>query len=65
MKTIEITVSKDGQAKVETTGFAGSECRAASQFVERALGRMSSERFTEEFYQPVAKEQTLQEGARG
>ncbi len=38
MKTIEITVSADGKATVETKGFAGGGCKEASRFVERALG---------------------------
>ncbi len=51
MKTIEITVDPQGQAKVETKGFAGSECREASRFVEQALGTRTAEALTAEFYQ--------------
>lgn len=50
-KVIEITVSPTGETRVETKGFAGSECRDASQFVERALGRQTAEKLTGEFYQ--------------
>jgi hypothetical protein len=46
VKTIEITVSPDGEAKVETRGFTGSECREASRFVEQALGRRTAETLT-------------------
>ena len=53
------------KAEHETKGFAGSECRAASQFVERALGRVSGERLTEEFYRPAAQQQTLLDRANG
>lgn len=49
-KTIEITVTAAGEAKVETTGFAGPACRAASRFVEAALGRVTSARVTAEFH---------------
>ena len=39
MKIIEIVVSPAGQTQVETKGFAGAECRQASEFLEQALGR--------------------------
>ena len=50
MKTIEITVSPKGDTRVETKGFAGGECREASQFVEQALGKREQERMTSDFY---------------
>lgn len=62
MKTIEITVSPTGQTRVETKGFAGADCRQASEFVEAALGRRIDEQLTAEFYQHVSQLQTLQEG---
>ena len=45
-RTIEIIVSPTGQTQVETSGFAGSECRRASQFIEQALGQQTSEPLT-------------------
>ena len=36
MKTIEITIAPNGQSRVETKGFIGSECRQASRFIEQA-----------------------------
>jgi hypothetical protein len=50
-KVIEITVGPKGEAKVETKGFAGPECRDASRFLEQALGRRTAETLTAEFYQ--------------
>ena len=50
MKTIEIVVSPNGQTKVETKGFTGSECREASRFIEKALGKCTGEKLTGEFY---------------
>jgi hypothetical protein len=50
VKTIEIAVDPQGQAKVETKGFSGSECREASRFVEQALGRTTAETLTAEFH---------------
>lgn len=51
MKVIEITVRPDGQTKVESKGFAGPECRQASEFLEKALGRRTGEQLTAEFHQ--------------
>ena len=37
MKTIEITVSSQGEARLQTKGFTGSSCREASRLLEQAL----------------------------
>ena len=50
MKTIEITVSPNGETQVETKGFAGSECREASKFLESALGKSTGETLKPEFH---------------
>jgi hypothetical protein len=63
LKTIEITVTPTGQASVETKGFWGSECRHASEFIEKALGQRTGERLTAEFYAQESQPQQLQEGA--
>ena len=49
-KIIEIVISPNGQTRVETKDFAGSECREASRFVEEALGKRVDEQLTAEFY---------------
>ena len=54
---IEITVKPDGSTSLETKGFAGNGCRAASEFLERALGSRASEQLTSEFHQSVASTQ--------
>ena len=59
MKTIEITVNPQGQTKVETKGFTGSECREASRFVEQALGARASETLTPEFHQAQPVDQPI------
>jgi len=51
MKTIEITVSPKGETKVETKGFSGSDCQAATRSIELALSARESESLTSEFYQ--------------
>ncbi|MEK6259909.1 MAG: DUF2997 domain-containing protein [Planctomycetota bacterium] len=56
MKIIQITVSSDGQTKLETKGFVGSECQQASRFVEQALGNCLNEQRTSEYYPPAQVE---------
>ena len=51
MKIIEITVTADGESKVETSGFIGAECRDASRFIEQALGVTKREKLKSEFHQ--------------
>jgi hypothetical protein len=63
LKTIEITVSPAGQTSVETKGFSGSECRQASEFLEKALGQRTGEQLTGEFYAQESQPERLQEGA--
>jgi hypothetical protein len=50
LKTITVIVAADGSTKVETTGYAGGACQAASRFIEEALGTRQSEKLTAEFY---------------
>lgn len=57
MKTIEITVTPNGQTQVETKGFEGSSCRQASEFLERALGRTIDEQLTSDFYTTQSESQ--------
>ena len=54
---IEIIVAPNGQARVETKGFAGAECKQASEFIEQALGQRIGEQLTAEFHQQVASDQ--------
>lgn len=62
MKTIIVTVAKDGSTKVETRGFAGSSCQAASKFIEQALGARQGEQLTAEYFSQQTTPQQIQEG---
>jgi hypothetical protein len=57
-KIIEIIVSPQGETSIQTKGFAGSECRQASEFIEKALGQRTGEQLTAEFHQQVVQQQT-------
>ncbi len=50
MKTIEIIISPTGQTRLETKGYAGTSCQAASRFLEQTLGPKLSEQPTAEAY---------------
>jgi hypothetical protein len=62
LKIIEVTVSPKGETKIETKGFAGSACKAASESLEKALGLKQSEKLTAEFYSQQTQKQQLKEG---
>lgn len=42
-QVIEFTFAPDGSTKIETTGFAGKGCQAASLPYEQALGAKTSD----------------------
>jgi Protein of unknown function (DUF2997) len=50
-RVIEVVVSPQGEVSVQTKGYAGGDCMAASKFLEQALGVVADERKTAEFYQ--------------
>ena len=62
MKTIEITVFPNGQSRVETKGFIGSECRDASRFLEQAMGQSTHQIMKPEFYQTASSQQHIPQG---
>lgn len=49
-QTIEVTISPQGETRIETRGFTGAACREATRAVEAALGIRTSEQLTSEFY---------------
>ena len=62
---IEIIVAPDGATRLETKGFAGSNCLAASGFLEDALGKKLTDERTAEFYRPVEQWLAVQQGLPG
>lgn len=62
MKTIEVVVAPDGKVTVQTKGFAGSACKAASESLEKALGLKQAEQHTAEFYSQQTNQQQAKEG---
>lgn len=60
MKSIEIIVSPQGESRVETLGYAGSECQKASQFLEMALGKQTTASLKPEFYSQTRTEGSIE-----
>ena len=63
LQTIEIIVRPNGSTTIETKGFAGESCQAASRFLEETLGGRASEQHDAAFYQAAESrlEQTLEQ----
>lgn len=57
-KSIEIVIAANGETTVRAQGFAGGSCRDATRELERALGEVTGEQLTPEFYlhQPARQE---------
>jgi len=60
-RVIEVIVSPQGETTVQTKGYAGSDCLQASKFLEQALGLVTSETKTAEFYQTQEQQQELRQ----
>jgi hypothetical protein len=61
-KTIEITVSPEGNVNIKTSGFTGGSCRDATREIERALGIAGKESLLPEFYGQTSTGQQVQQG---
>jgi hypothetical protein len=61
-KIIEVIVSPTGETKIETKGFTGTSCQAASQALEHSLGIRQTERPTAEFYAQQTSHEQIREG---
>ena len=60
-RVIEVLVSPTGEVTIQTKGYAGSECLEASRSLEQALGVVTGEKRTAEFYQTVPAQQQIQQ----
>jgi hypothetical protein len=56
-RVIEVLVSPKGETTLQTKGYAGSDCQQASRFLENALGVVTGEQKTTEFYQQAVQQQ--------
>ena len=58
-RIIEVTVSPTGETTIQTKGYAGSDCLAASKFLEEALGVVCTDRKTAEHFDVVPEQQQI------
>jgi hypothetical protein len=64
MTTIELIVAPDGQTRLQTRGFPGASCLAASRWLEAALGRTKSDRLSSEYHAAAPVQASAQQEAR-
>jgi hypothetical protein len=50
MKQIILTIDEEGGVKLETKGYSGHGCKAASKALEEALGIKTADKPTAEMY---------------
>ena len=50
MPEIKIIIDPDGTTKILTQGFAGRSCKDATRELEKALGIVTDEKLTSEYY---------------
>jgi hypothetical protein len=60
-RIIELIVAKDGQTTIQTKGYSGQSCTEASKWLEQALGTVSAEQKTAEYFQTAQVEQHVQQ----
>jgi hypothetical protein len=61
VRIIEVTVSPNGEATLQTKGYVGSDCLQASRFLEQTLGITTAERKTSEFFNTTEAQQQIQQ----
>jgi hypothetical protein len=62
VKTIELIIQPDGQARLETHGFTGAGCRNAALFLRQALGAVTRETLTADYYAQSPLTNTITHG---
>jgi hypothetical protein len=60
-RVIELIVSPKGQTTVQTKGYSGSSCLQASKWLEQALGTVTAENKTSEFYETTVTDHHIQQ----
>jgi hypothetical protein len=58
-RLIKVIVSPQGEVTMQTKGYAGSDCLQASKHLEQALGVVTNDQKTTEFYQQETTQQHL------
>lgn len=59
MTTVEIVVDADGQVSIRVQGVQGASCKDATKQIEAALGIVTRDDKTAEWYEKASAEQKL------
>ena len=60
VEQIEVTIGPDGKVRLETSGFAGGECLAATKDLEQLLGAKEPDRELKAEYYDRAEGKTAE-----
>lgn len=55
-KQIQMTVSPEGEITIKTSGYKGAECLKATEALEKALGKKTSDQPTAEMKHQEARQ---------
>jgi hypothetical protein len=58
VQSIDIDVDEKGNVKIEAAGFEGSDCKALTEGIEKALGEVTSVKKKPEFHRTRAATRT-------
>ena len=54
-RDVEISISKTGEVKVHMKGYKGKACAKLGAFLAGVVGKVKSQQFTSEYYEPEEK----------
>ncbi len=57
MKKIKVVVDKEGRTEISTSGFSGTACKDVTKNLEKALGTVTKDTNTQEFYNEATVDQ--------
>jgi hypothetical protein len=57
-RVLEVIIAPNGATTVQTKGYEGTACLDASRFLEQALGTVTQERKTSDFYEAAVVPQS-------
>lgn len=52
---VEITISKDGEVRVQVKGIKGKGCLGYAEWLTEVVGKVKDQKLTSEYYEPETK----------
>lgn len=59
MKKITVHVDREGGTQISTEGFTGTTCQDATKQLEKALGIVTENKHTDEYYATSSVDQSI------